>query len=463
MTHPPGVPGIGSAKTAQRRAALLSDLGALLLPGGRTIKGSAARDPGNTGYIHTLRAGMLMGKRTADAKYAPSVIGSLGVAYAGTATQMNLEIAAEAAEITRRIGATGTFKITGPQVTGGQVRTRTVTYSAVGAGAGVNEVQTFTPDAAASAGTYRIKLQKPDGTYVWTATIAWNATLAVCQAAITLALGAVAGWVASSAGSAAPWSAGPIALVLTASGAGYTAYNYPMCEIDIDSLTGVATMTEVQTTRGVPVAATLTVTALGLAARNEVQTLTFNAAMTAGTVTFGIMNIATGVVEDIIATWTTDWAGTMAAWNALVVARFGSAVVVITGTATVPVFTFSGGAYAGRTHPLVTVDITGVTGPASITSLVRDPVGASEGFTVGSLIQPTDGSEIPLGLLADGYGIKCTDADEVSMDAEMPELLTAGVVDASQILNYGTEAAVKAQIKTWLRAIGSGWVFDDDF
>ena len=455
-----GLPGVRADRDSAFRRVLMGSL-AYFLPGGRVLSGASARDPLNTGDVDVLRAGLLMGMVTATGEFAPSVIGTLGVAYAETATQMNILHDAEAAEITRRLGASGTFKITGPQVANGRVRTKTVTYSAVGSGTGVDEVQTFTPDAAATAGTYRIKLSKADGTFVWTAAIAWNATLAVCQAAITLALGAVAGWVASTAGSAAPFSAGPIALVLTGSGTGYTVQALAMCEVEITSLTGVTTMTSVETTKGVPVASTVTVTATGLGATNEVQTLTLNAAMTAGTLTFGLP-LLDGTISWVRATWDTDWATTMAAWNVLSDAATGvTGGIVMTGTATVPILTFSGGAYAGREHPETLVDFTGVTGPATV--VFTRVSGNSEGFAAGSLIQPIDGSETIRGLLPDGPGIKVTDQDSTSLDVPLPKLLVGGAVTADQIINYPTDTSLQTYIKAALRATGMGWLFNDDF
>ena len=459
-----GLPGVRASRESAFRKVLMGSL-ATFLPGGKTVCGTSSRDPGNTGDLDVLRAGTLLGKITATGKYAPSIIGVLGDAAAGTATQMNCLTAAQAAEITRRIGATGTFKLTGPHVAGGRVQTRTITYSAVGAGAGVNEVQTFTPDAAASAGTYRILLQKPDGTCVYTAALAFGATLAACQAAITLALGAVAGWVASSAGSAAPWSAGPIALVLTASGTGYTAHDYPMCEIEITSLTGVTTMTSVQTTRGVPVAGTLTVTAPGLAAVNAVHTWTPNAAWTAGTMTFGFVHPTTAVYETVVCTYTTDLAGTLAAINTLLDARFGASSIVVTGGGNITslTFTFSGGVFAGRDHPLVTADYAGATGAASTTSILAAPVGQSIGFAAGSFIQPTDGSETPVGMVPDGTGLKVTDEDSLSIDTPLPKLLIGGAISTASIVNYPTDTSLIAWLKAKLRAPGGALAFSDDF
>lgn len=88
---------------------------------------------------------------------------------------------------------------------------------------------------------------------------------------------------------------------------------------------------------------------------------------------------------------------------------------------------------------------------------------ASNDFIAGSFVQPTDGSETPLGLIGDGYGIKVTDADGNSIDVPLPNLLIGGVVDASQTVNYPSDSSLKAKVKSWLRANGYAWCFDDDF
>lgn len=467
MANPNRTPGVGSSTEFGFRQIMASGR-PQYLPGGAVIDGDYARDPSNAGYVDRLQSGLLMGRRTTGGKWAPSVIGTLGTTIAGTATTLTFLHAEEATELVRRVGATGTFKITGPHVSGGRVKTRTLTYSAVGAGSGANEVQTFTPDIAAASGTYRIKLQKPDGTSVWTAAIAYGATLAACQAAITLALDGVAGWVASTAGSAAPWSAGPIALVLTASGTGYTAHDYPMCEIDITSMTGTTAITAVQTTRGYPVAATVTITAPGLTASNCVQVWTPNAAWTAGTMSFGFTHPTTGAIHWLTFTYTTDLAGTLAAINVILDAAFGTSAIVATGGGNITslTFTYSGGVFAGREHPLPLVDFTGATGAASTTTFTN-VAGHSEAFYAGSLIQPTDGSETIRGILGAESGLKVTDDDgSTNLDVECSRMIVGsgdGVVDASQIINYPSDTSLKAWLKAALRAYSQGFVFDDDF
>jgi hypothetical protein len=127
---------------------MASDAGLLLLPGGKIIRGEKSRDPLNTGDVDVLRAGLLMGEITASGKYAPAIIGVLTEAYdkdGSLKLQMTVS-AATATEIVRRIGTSGTFKITGPPTAAGTVATETITYSAVNTTTGVITISLASAD-----------------------------------------------------------------------------------------------------------------------------------------------------------------------------------------------------------------------------------------------------------------------------------------------------------------------------
>ncbi len=135
-----GLPGIRADRVAgPPRKVLKTDTGAIYLPRGRTIDGSKSRDPLNTGDLDVLRAGMLMGMISASKKFAPSIIGVTPSAHestGSTVTSMYLGVA-NAVEIVRRIGASGTFKITGPPSAAGVVVTTIVTYSGIDVATGI--------------------------------------------------------------------------------------------------------------------------------------------------------------------------------------------------------------------------------------------------------------------------------------------------------------------------------------
>jgi hypothetical protein len=471
MTNPNGLPGPGNETVSAFRNFLTTADNLVLKPGGVVIDASESRDPGNTGYVDVLRGGLLLGKITTGGRYAPSVIGTLGDDYDGAATQMNVLLTPEATEIARRLGSSGTFKLTGPPAANGIVRTETITYSAVGSGTGGDEVQTFVADAASSAGSYTILLQKPDGTTVRTASIAYDDTLAECQTAITLALGAVAGWVASSAGSAVPFSSGPIDLVLTASGTGYLKTDFPMCSVDPDSLTGVTTITGTETTRGIPVAGTITVTAVGAAA-DTVQTITVGGTSSGGTLKLGFRDVADPAGE-IKWTDTIAWSATEATMDTSLQAALddllGANVVVasnIADTASlVMVLTWSGTGSTELAQEEVHVDTAALTG-ASTVGVVMTTAGvtASENdFAAGSFIQPVDGSETIIGIQGIEDGIKVTNDAGSEIDVQDARLVIGAEVATAGIVLYPTDTSLIAWVKSALRATGIGYTFDDDF
>ena len=144
------LPGMGTERTATPRRVLLSaPQESLFMPRGRVIDGSQSRDPLHTGDLDVLRAGMLMGKRTANSLYAPSILGVTTAAYDASAsvnTQLTVG-AATAVELNRRIGASGTCKLTGPPTAAGVVATQTVTYSAVNVTTGVITITALSADA----------------------------------------------------------------------------------------------------------------------------------------------------------------------------------------------------------------------------------------------------------------------------------------------------------------------------
>ena len=142
-----GLPGVRADRSAQPRLVCLA--GAMFMPGGKIIRGAVSRDPLNTGDLDVLRAGLVMGKITANNKYAPSILGVTLAAYdASASVNTTLTVsAATATEIVRRIGTTGTFHITGPPTAGGTVAPWTdVAYSAVNTTTGVITITALAAD-----------------------------------------------------------------------------------------------------------------------------------------------------------------------------------------------------------------------------------------------------------------------------------------------------------------------------
>lgn len=125
-----------------------------------------------------------------------------------------------------------------------------------------------------------------------------------------------------------------------------------------------------------------------------------------------------------------------------------------------------------------TVDVEVVTYSAIASSTTLTITQTSADFAAGSIVAPNDGSESPLCLIGDSrdaYGIKVTDDNDDDQDTPLAQPVIGGLVDASQIVHYSSDTAVKAWTKKALnglvfdttsityRGTLGGFVFDDDF
>ncbi len=109
---------------------------AKFIPGPVTIDGTKTADAANTPYTWLIRGGTLLGKDTSSGKYENSIIGKTTAAYSSGATALTVSVAT-AAEIVRRVGASGTLKLVGPPSAAGTVAVSAVTYSAVDTATGI--------------------------------------------------------------------------------------------------------------------------------------------------------------------------------------------------------------------------------------------------------------------------------------------------------------------------------------
>ena len=245
--NPNAPPGVGTTISAAPRKVLLTPDGAVFLPRGKTITGAHSRDPGNTGDIDVLRAGMLMGRRIEDNKYAPSIIGRLTAA--ATATNGTLTVAAAVAiEIGRRIVAgEDVFTVVGPPTDGGVVATANAmgvasvagTTITLAANSAVAEVQTSTIDALMTAGEYTLTY---DGET--TAPLAFDATAAEMKAALELLPSVTAGDITPQASNEPDTSTTQTYTFANTLG------DVPMVSMDITNAVGPTTVNFVETTKG---------------------------------------------------------------------------------------------------------------------------------------------------------------------------------------------------------------------
>lgn len=105
-------------------------------PGGGLIDTAKTRDVQNTLAPLLLTPGLLMGKVTATGYWANSILGVTTGAYTSGGTEVTVS-AAQAVEIVRRVGATGSLIYVAPPTAGGTVASITKAYSAINTTTGV--------------------------------------------------------------------------------------------------------------------------------------------------------------------------------------------------------------------------------------------------------------------------------------------------------------------------------------
>ena len=208
-------------------------------PGGLTIDTTKTRDvAASSDNSYHLRPGTLMGKITASGYYANCLIGITTGALAANGTSITIS-AAQAVELVRRQGSTGTFTLTGPPTANGTSRQSTITYSAVDTTTGVvtitapgtNDVQTLN-FTNSPAGTFRLKIIDSSGVAQYTQRITYSATIGTLLTNLQAATDAVL------AANAIVWSGTLVTAVAgTFSGTGYAALPQTVIEVDTDALT----------------------------------------------------------------------------------------------------------------------------------------------------------------------------------------------------------------------------------
>jgi hypothetical protein len=147
---PNGKPGVLPSFLAEPRELFLANRQfAQFVATPATIDGTLSSNPQNAPFTWLLFAGTAMGRVTATGKYANSILGSTTAAYShsgGSNTTITTDVNT-AAELVRRIGNGGSFKLTAPPTAGGTVATQMVTYSGVNTNTGVITITALSADA----------------------------------------------------------------------------------------------------------------------------------------------------------------------------------------------------------------------------------------------------------------------------------------------------------------------------
>ena len=214
------------------------------------------------------------------------------------------------------------------------------------------------------------------------------------------------------------------------------------------------------------------------------------------TVTYSGIDTATGVVTitalQATATWTlTHTSGTdggyfalkittpdgvsrtstQFAWNATaasidtaleLLSNVGTGGVAATGSDGGP-YTLTFAAALGAVQVEVVSDTTNDGGVYEGGVVVANTVVGVDGrFVDGSFVGDTDGSQAPVTYISEGYGISMP--EDTSGDVEFARVPTGAMIDAAQLINWPSDASLKAWVRTSLSTVSGGkFVFDDQY
>lgn len=112
---------------------------------------------------------------------------------------------------------------------------------------------------------------------------------------------------------------------------------------------------------------------------------------------------------------------------------------------------------AAGTNAATTITASAAAGTAITVSVVTFPA-----YVAASILQPVDGSQTPLTVIPDGYGIPLTDVTGASQNQLLHPYFVQGSIDVNQIPFYSSlDASLKTWVKTSLRT-GGNFTFSDD-
>lgn len=229
----------------------------------------------------------------------------------------------------------------------------------VALGVEVNEVQTINLTGTLSAGTYTLSFVNEAGATVKTGLIPYNVSdNSAMQTIVDTAM---------PAGEVVVGGTKLTANTFTFSGKSVKGKAQPKIRVDYGELTGAQDVTVTRTTKG------------GWGAgggADEVQTLAMAGTITGGTYTISI----TDESGDVQTTGDIAYNDNNAAINTELDSTLGNDQVVATGTIiTACVFTFSGSNYEKRNQPLLTVDMSSLTGGGSTYTVAKTTKGGAAG------------------------------------------------------------------------------------
>ena len=127
-------------------------------------------------------------------------------------------------------------------------------------------------------------------------------------------------------------------------------------------------------------------------------------------------------------------------------------------------FNLTGPAATGGTVQTLAVSFSAIDTTTGVVTIT--PLGSTGLFAAGSLVQPVDGSQTILGILGEPWGLLVTDAENraINLDVRCGRLVIGGKIDPALLIDYPADPAIRAWLKSQLRAnTGGTFIFRDDF
>jgi len=207
---------------------------------------------------------------------------------------------------------------------------------------------------------------------------------------------------------------------------------------------------------------TITITALGAA---KVERFRFGTAATAGNLQLAIAKTDGTLAITGNAAWSATDATYISNLNTALDAAGTAGAIVASAISAVDTdfgfeLTYTAANYpTGPAFPAqVALLPTSATAPVyTVTTAASDPR-----FVAGSLICPTDGSELPIAIQGDPWGLRVLDDDGNSTDATFAKALVGGVIDTSKLINYPTDTSLITWLQNQLNVYGR-FVFNTNF
>ena len=98
-------------------------------------------------------------------------------------------------------------------------------------------------------------------------------------------------------------------------------------------------------------------------------------------------------------------------------------------------------------------------------NVVKTTTGVPGAFVAGSLVGGTDGSQVPLTLIPEGYGLVLfTDVNSAPSVVDFPQIPVFGSIQVTQLYYWPSDTGIKNYLKSSLSSTaGAKFIFSDVF